>query len=89
MLLPNAKPGTSKENKTGAWRTFVPEVDNEKCIKCGKCQMFCPEGCIRGLEAQKMEDKTPPKINLDYCKGCGICAAECPVKAIAMKQEEK
>ncbi|MGB9247111.1 MAG: 4Fe-4S binding protein, partial [Methanoregula sp.] len=24
-----------------------------------------------------------------YCKGCGMCAEECPKKAIAMKQEEK
>jgi Pyruvate/2-oxoacid:ferredoxin oxidoreductase delta subunit len=24
-----------------------------------------------------------------YCKGCGICAEECPTKAIAMVNEEE
>jgi pyruvate ferredoxin oxidoreductase delta subunit len=28
-----------------------------------------------------------PKIDLEYCKGCGICAEECPPKAIAMVEE--
>jgi pyruvate ferredoxin oxidoreductase delta subunit len=27
--------------------------------------------------------------NLDYCKGCGICAHECPSKAISMVREEE
>jgi pyruvate ferredoxin oxidoreductase delta subunit len=27
-------------------------------------------------------------FNLDFCKGCGICAEECPFKAIEMKQEK-
>ena len=29
-----------------------------------------------------------PRIDYDYCKGCGICAAECPCGAIAMVPEE-
>jgi Pyruvate/2-oxoacid:ferredoxin oxidoreductase delta subunit len=28
-------------------------------------------------------------INYDYCKGCGICAEECPVKCIAMVEERR
>jgi len=28
------------------------------------------------------------KVNLDYCKGCGICAKECPKDAITMVLEE-
>ncbi|MFR5780505.1 MAG: 4Fe-4S binding protein [Oscillospiraceae bacterium] len=26
-------------------------------------------------------------IRYDFCKGCGICAAECPKKAISMEHE--
>jgi pyruvate ferredoxin oxidoreductase delta subunit len=29
----------------------------------------------------------PPIINYDYCKGCGICAEECPADAIRMVDE--
>lgn len=89
MLLPNAKPGTSRENKTGDWRTFRPVVDKEKCVKCGKCAMFCPEGCISGVEVSDIKKRDFPKVDYDYCKGCGICANECPVKAIRMVAEEK
>ncbi len=70
-------PGSSVKNKTGSWRTFKPILDKEKCIDCGNCILFCPEGCIT-----KDYD-----IDYDYCKGCGICAEECPVKAIKMERE--
>ena len=86
MKIPHAKPGTYRENKTGDWRTFRPEIDREKCIKCGMCEDFCPEGCISG---PRDEAKKPAKVDYDYCKGCGICAANCPVKCIQMKEESK
>jgi len=43
--------------------------------------MYCPEGTI---------DVTDGKVSIDYgyCKGCGICANVCPVKAIEMVREE-
>lgn len=63
-------------NKTGGWRVLTPVIDYDKCISCMICWKFCPEICITA------EDK--PKIILEYCKGCGICAFECPKKAIKM-----
>lgn len=54
----------------------------EKCIDCGNCWIFCPDSCIR-----KTGDKY--EVDLDYCKGCGICTNECPTKAIEMVLEEK
>lgn len=91
MMLPMCKSGTSRENKTGAWRTgFKPSTDNAKCIKCGMCQMMCPEPCITGVEAgKKPAERTFPVTDYDYCKGCGVCASVCPVKAITMVAEEK
>ena len=82
MKVANGKPGTSMENKTGGWRTEKPVVDQEKCIKCGQCQINCPDGCI--FVTQK-----GAQPNYDYCKGCGICAQVCPVKCIKMVQEQK
>lgn len=90
MLPATAPPGSSRENKTGSWRSFKPRVDAKKCVKCGVCQQNCPEPCITGVEAEKKpQERTTPKIDYDYCKGCGACAANCPVRAIAMEEEEK
>jgi 2-oxoacid:acceptor oxidoreductase delta subunit (pyruvate/2-ketoisovalerate family) len=82
-----AKPGTTKKNKTGGWRTFKPKVNFEKCIGCGLCSRICPEGIIE-MENDKA-GKPKPKVDYDYCKGCGACAAECPAKAIIMELDKK
>jgi len=78
----NPHPGSSREYKTGGWRTMRPVVDVEKCIQCLRCFSYCPDAAIT-------ETDKAIEINLDYCKGCGICATECPVKAIVMVKEEK
>lgn len=71
------EPGSSTRFKTGDWRAFRPVKDEKKCTRCMFCWLFCPEPAI-----------TPElKIDYDFCKGCGICAMECPVKAIVMKEE--
>lgn len=75
--------GSSKKYKTGDWRTFKPEIDQLKCIKCGKCWLNCPDGAIYKDKEGKFQ------INYDYCKGCLICQKECPVKCISYKAEEK
>jgi len=36
-----------------------------------------------------VEDGRVVGVDLDYCKGCGICASECPQKAITMVEEIK
>ena len=69
--------------KTGSWRVYRPKLEKEKCVKCLRCWIFCPEGSI------KREKDGTVNINYDYCKGCGICASECKVKAITMEREEK
>ena len=82
MKMPISKPGTTVAVKTGEWRSQRPVVDAARCIKCATCQNFCPEG-VMGTPGQV------PEIDYDYCKGCGICASECPVKCIRMEQETK
>jgi len=47
------------------------------CTSCDTCIVFCPEGIIhRKGDAYE--------VDLDFCKGCGLCVAECPRKAMEM-----
>ncbi len=49
------------------------------CDSCGNCHIFCPDGAVvRDPVTMELS------INLDYCKGCGVCASECPRAAIEM-----
>lgn len=57
-----------------------------RCISCGVCNFcdtcmtFCPDFCIH-----RTQDGY--EVDLDYCKGCGICAQECPRDVIDLIQE--
>ena len=82
-----SKPGSTKNNKTGGWRTYRPEVDKKTCIGCGTCAMVCPECAI--VMKNNANGQPKPKIDYNYCKGCGLCADQCPVNAIKMKLENK
>lgn len=82
-------PGTSKENKTGNWRVFVPIIDHGRCTACGTCDRVCPEGCVFPVGDKTKGEKVYYEKDLDFCKGCGICAEECPVKCIKMELEGK
>jgi len=75
--------GTTLVNFTGDWRTFMPIVNYDKCVRCYICWKFCPEPAIYIREDGYVG------IDYDYCKGCGICANECPTNAITMEKEEK
>ena len=76
-----AEPGNISQYKTGDWRTFRPVIDQEKCIKCNFCWVYCPDSAIL------VDSEGEYDVDLDYCKGCGICAKECPVKCIEMVEE--
>ena len=65
---------------TGAWKTYMPVRDLEKCTRCLLCAIFCPDGAIHWNA-----EKADIEFDLSFCKGCGICANECPTKAITMK----
>ncbi|MBI4188555.1 MAG: 4Fe-4S binding protein [Chloroflexi bacterium] len=77
------EPGNATQYRTGDWRSQHPTYDFSKCIKCGICYMFCPEGCIGQNKQGYFE------ADMYYCKGCGICAKECPTKVITMVDEEE
>ena len=74
-------PKKGAQGKTGNWRVFRPVIDKSKCVKCLQCWMFCPEATII-----RNKDDTI-SIDYEYCKGCGICANVCKLKAITMERE--
>ena len=52
------------------------------CFECDNCYGICPDNAII-----KLGPGNRFRFNFDYCKGCGICAAECPCGAIKMVPE--
>jgi NADPH-dependent glutamate synthase beta subunit-like oxidoreductase len=54
------------------------------CFACDNCYGVCPDNAVLKLEPAGAYAYA---IDLDYCKGCGLCAAECPAGAIHMQPE--
>ncbi|HMA66669.1 MAG TPA: 4Fe-4S binding protein [Desulfosalsimonadaceae bacterium] len=84
--ISRSEPGPGDGGRTGSWRVLRPVIDLEKCIPakrgkpaCFTCWLYCPDGVISRT--------IPPEIDYEYCKGCEICAEECPVDAITMVEE--
>ena len=53
------------------------------CFECDNCYGVCPDNAVIKHGPGKGFD-----FNYDYCKGCGICVAECPCGAIKMVAED-
>jgi len=52
-------------------------VDRDGCIACTNCEKVCQYRAIK-------VEKSVAKVDDALCKGCGICAVECPAMAISM-----
>lgn len=72
-------------------------IDQEKCIKCGKCKAVCPYDAISrkerpcakacGVNAIKNDLHKRATIDNDICVSCGQCMVSCPFGAIADKSQ--
>lgn len=80
-------PAKGEAGRTGDWRSKRPVlVAREAClavkadkVTCQLCWAYCPDACVsRGIG---------PEFDLEYCKGCAICAEVCPAGAIEMQAE--
>lgn len=67
--------------KNAGWRNNRPVINEDKCVGCLMCYLYCPDGVIY---------KSGGKVSIDYdfCKGCGICKKTCKLGAIEMEVEE-
>ncbi|MHC4691949.1 MAG: FAD-dependent oxidoreductase [Planctomycetota bacterium] len=57
---------------------IVSVVDPDKCAACLTCVRTCP------YDVPKMNEEGVAEIETAICHGCGICASECPAKAIQL-----
>lgn len=83
-LLAAKKFGTSH---TIATTQFLPDVDQDKCVSCGKCIQVCPMDAL--VKANFADSGEKVSLIEDMCLGCGVCARNCKVDALHMKQRDK
>jgi ferredoxin len=78
-LAPERRAGGFAEVELG----LAGPEEAERCFSCGTCTLCdtcllsCPEGIIG-------RDAGGYAVDGDYCKGCGMCVAECPRRAMEM-----
>ncbi len=60
------------------------------CFNCDNCFGVCPDNAVRKFDIGSAvgDNGRDYAFDLDYCKGCGLCVAECPSGAIVMVPEE-
>ncbi len=66
------------------WRLIKPVFNKDYCIDCQFCWIYCPDVSIIS------RDKKMIGIDMDHCKGCGICVEVCPTnpKSLLMFPEQ-
>ncbi len=84
-----------KDAITFSFNQGVSSIDQDKCIKCGRCAQACPYNAIIeierpcakacGMDAIGSDEYGRAKIDYDKCVSCGMCLVNCPFSAIADK----
>ena len=56
------------------------------CLACDNCWTLCPDSAV--LKTKELaSDGSHYVFDYDYCKGCGLCAQECPCGFIEMLED--
>lgn len=88
----SAEPAKEGRHLPPAWEDAPPALEKDaaleessrclathECTYCEVCELLCPDLCITRHPGTGLI-----QIDLDYCKGCGLCAQFCPKDAIRM-----
>jgi 2-oxoacid:acceptor oxidoreductase delta subunit (pyruvate/2-ketoisovalerate family) len=76
------------EEVVGGFDAATAQFEARRCLSCGNCfecdncYGVCPDNAVIKLGAGNRY-----AFNYDYCKGCGLCVAECPCGAIRTEPE--
>lgn len=63
---------------------LYPSIDDEKCVKCGKCVNICSESEHHALN----KNDNCIDVDKDLCEGCSLCSHICPTNAVTMKTKK-
>ena len=86
-----------------ATTNYLPRINRDDCVSCGKCEKVCPILAISmsengpaidtagsagtaGTAGAAAAGKKHPAIDETICLGCGVCARNCPKKAITLQR---
>jgi formate dehydrogenase (NADP+) beta subunit len=90
-ILPVDQRGAETE-VTGSLRLDEVVGEGQRCLSCGNCMTcdncwtLCPDVAV--LKTRDRQESVSGYIfDYDYCKGCGLCAQECPTAYIVMENE--
>ena len=75
-----AIPKITSHEKLNKEHHLYPNIDNEKCVKCGKCVKICCESEYQAL----IRKENIIEVDKTICKGCSLCSHICPQNAITM-----
>ena len=82
VCKPRGGPGSVPRTEEEARREASRCLATLQCRYCNVCELLCPDQCIT------RDPKTGNiLIDLNHCKGCGLCAHYCPKGAIHMELE--
>ena len=76
---------SSKKRSVAHWRVQKPVHNNNICINCFNCWVYCPDGAIIA------RDEKLSGVDYVHCKGCGVCVQVCPTnpKSLLMFDENE
>ena len=76
---------STKQASVAHWRVQKPVHNNNICINCFNCWVYCPDGAILA------RDEKLSGVDYVHCKGCGVCVQVCPTnpKSLLMFDENE